>query len=70
MSPTSLPAWTDLRTHRTELDDLRLTDLFEADTTRGPAMTVEHDGVVLDYSKNLVTSKTIELLMRLATNDR
>lgn len=32
-------------------------------------MTVEHDGLVLDYSKNLVTVRTMELLVELA-NER
>lgn len=41
-------------------------ELFDCDPRRGTELCAEHDGVVLDYSKNLVTDRTVSLLMRLA----
>jgi len=66
MSPESTSAWRRLRTHREHLSDVSIAELFAADPDRGPAMTVEHDGIVLDYSKNLLTARTVELLAEFA----
>ncbi|WP_254191045.1 glucose-6-phosphate isomerase [Nocardia sp. ncl1] len=43
-----------------------MTDLFAAQRDRGQEMTVEHDGIVLDFSKNRVTTHTMDLLVGLA----
>ncbi|MFF0634703.1 glucose-6-phosphate isomerase [Nocardia sp. NPDC004151] len=63
---TGSPAWARLAAHREELAGERISELFGRTPDRGPAMTVEHDGIVLDYSKNLVTGETIDLLVELA----
>ncbi|WP_227982012.1 glucose-6-phosphate isomerase [Nocardia spumae] len=62
------PAWRELSAHRAELATTSLARLFRLDPRRGTAMSVEYDGVVLDYSKNLVTARTMELLIRLAAD--
>ncbi|MBY8856831.1 glucose-6-phosphate isomerase [Nocardia sp. CA2R105] len=66
MSSTLSPAWAGLQTHRHDLTYTRIGDLFGTEPNRGPELTIEHDGVVLDYSKNLLTSHTVELLAQLA----
>ncbi|RMI31490.1 glucose-6-phosphate isomerase [Nocardia stercoris] len=66
MTATALPAWAELHSHRHDLTGTRIADLFAADPRRGPELTIEDDGLVLDYSKNLVTARTLELLVRLA----
>lgn len=58
--------WLRLRTHRERIAGRSLRELFTAQRGRGPAMTAEHDRVVVDYSKNLVTAETVELLVELA----
>ncbi|WP_433593879.1 glucose-6-phosphate isomerase [Nocardia sp. CA-145437] len=63
---TGSPAWARLAAHREEFAGERISELFGRTPDRGPAMTVEHDGIVLDYSKNLVTGETIDLLVELA----
>jgi glucose-6-phosphate isomerase len=60
------PAWQALEKHYGDLGDRHLRDLFAADPRRGERMTVEAEGVYLDYSKNRVDDRTIELLLRLA----
>ncbi len=62
------PAWRELSAHRAELATTSLARLFEDDPRRGTGMSVEYDGVVLDYSKNLVTERTMDLLTRLAAD--
>lgn len=66
MSALDSPGWAALRTHRKEIAGLALGALFDTDPRRGPAMTVQYDGLVLDYSKNLITGETVDLLSALA----
>ncbi len=66
MSLPTLPEWQALAEHYADLRDATLRDLFAADPRRGTAMTVETDGLLLDYSKNRVTSETLRRLVALA----
>lgn len=45
---------------------MHLRTLFAEDPERGTRMTVEADGLFLDYSKNRITDDTIRLLIQLA----
>ncbi|MEV6338873.1 glucose-6-phosphate isomerase [Nocardia vinacea] len=60
------PAWAELQSHRRRMIGARIGDLFGAQPNRGPEMTVVHDDIVLDYSKNLITAETVDRLLRLA----
>ena len=60
------PEWKALREHFGAVKDTHLRDLFAGDTDRGETLTVEFDGIYLDYSKNRVTAETIVLLVALA----
>lgn len=60
------PAWMSLATHSKQIKKLHLRDLFAGDAKRGVRFTAEAAGLFLDYSKNRITDKTIELLLRLA----
>src|SRR5947208_4173822 len=67
--PASLretPAWHALEEHLGELRDTHLRELFADDATRGERLTVEAEGLYLDYSKNRITDETIRLLLELA----
>jgi glucose-6-phosphate isomerase len=67
MTPfTKRPAWKALAAHQKKIKRLHLRQLFAADPKRGERMTVEAAGLFLDYSKNRVTGKTLELLVKLA----
>jgi len=63
---TETPEWRALDAHFAEQRDVHLRDLFAADPTRGERLTVEVDGVYLDYSKNCITDETVSLLVALA----
>ncbi|MBL8237714.1 MAG: glucose-6-phosphate isomerase [Bryobacterales bacterium] len=65
-NPTTLPAWKALQAHYDEIHNTHLRDLFAADPSRGTSLTAEAAGIYLDYSKNRITAKTIELLTQLA----
>lgn len=58
--------WQNLSTHYDQMRGLHLRDLFETEVDRGRTMSADGAGLGLDYSRNLVTSQTIELLLDLA----
>lgn len=63
---SSNPHWQALQEHYDQLKDQHLRDLFAQDPKRGQTLQIEATGLYLDYSKNRVTSKTIDLLLALA----
>ncbi|HLO66901.1 MAG TPA: glucose-6-phosphate isomerase [Holophaga sp.] len=65
-SLTQTPAWKALQAHFGEAGSLRLRDLFAQDPARGETFTAEAAGLLLDYSKHRITTRTLELLMDLA----
>ncbi|MFG0317649.1 MAG: glucose-6-phosphate isomerase, partial [Planctomycetota bacterium JB042] len=64
MSIASTAAWKALERHAREVERLSLRDLL-ADPRRCRRMTAEHDGVLLDYSRQLATAETVRLLLAL-----
>jgi len=63
---TETAVWRRLGWHVAELRGFELREAFESDPTRGTRLAAEAAGVYLDYSKNLVTDDTLQLLRRLA----
>jgi glucose-6-phosphate isomerase len=65
--PKGLKAWRALREHyRDDIARRHLRALFKRDPERFTRFSVEAEGLLLDYSRNLVTRKTLRLLQRLA----
>jgi glucose-6-phosphate isomerase len=60
------PAWSALAAHFSTVRKLHLRKLFLEDPTRGERLTVEAEGLYLDYSKNRITDETLRLLIQLA----
>lgn len=63
---TSLPAWQALERHSVQVKPLHLRDLFATDPGRAQRFSLEAEGILLDYSKNRITSETVGLLTELA----
>jgi glucose-6-phosphate isomerase len=63
---TESAEWKALERHYQELREVHLRDLFAREPERGEQLTVEADGVHLDYSKNRLTAETLRLLVALA----
>ncbi len=60
MAPiTETPEWRALDAHFEEMRDVHLRDLFADDPAARRALTVEVDGIYLDYSKHRITAETI-----------
>jgi glucose-6-phosphate isomerase len=65
--PSDLKAWRALKAHyRDDLADRHLRTLFRRDPQRYARFSVEAEGLLLDYSRQRVTRKTLRLLLRLA----
>lgn len=63
---TSLPAWQALHQHRQEMASFSMREAFSADATRFQRFSLNSCGLLLDYSKNLITETSLELLIQLA----
>jgi glucose-6-phosphate isomerase len=63
---TSTASFQQLETHAIEAEDWEMRSLFAADPKRFERMSVEAAGLFLDYSKNRLDGRTLELLVRLA----
>ena len=63
---TDLGAWKDLQAHAGEMKNTTIKDLFAKDPQRGPKLTLEAEGLLLDYSKNRIDDKTLQLFAALA----
>jgi len=60
------PAWNALVGHHQHMRGLHMRELFRQDPDRADSFTLSTCGITLDYSKNRITSGTMELLHALA----
>ncbi|MHC4887451.1 MAG: glucose-6-phosphate isomerase, partial [Planctomycetota bacterium] len=65
MSVRKLKTWTNLKKHTKEISKKHLRDLIK-DPKRAKAMSVEAEGITLDFSRQNATPKTMSLLLKLA----
>ncbi len=63
---TDRASWQALAAHHGKIKDTHLRDLFAKDAHRGERLTLEAEGLYLDYSKNRVDDDTLRLLVDLA----
>lgn len=63
---TKLNAWKALQQHYKQVKKHHLRDLFEEDRKRFEKFSVRFGDLLLDYSKNRITSETMKLLFQLA----
>ena len=65
IDPTTTSAWSALSTHHKSLTP-NLREWFAADPERAQKLSFTADDLHVDLSKNLITSETVELLVKLA----
>jgi len=63
---SALPAWHAVEKHAEDIGNAHLRDLTAADPKRWQNFHVEHDGWLLDFSRQRITGKTLALLFELA----
>ena len=66
LPPTQRPAWQALAAHAGDMKQLHLKTLFAEEPGRGERLTLTAADLFLDYSKNRITDRTLELLLQLA----
>lgn len=66
VNPTSTDTWQLLTGHFTDMKAVQMKDLFANDESRFNRFSINTPELVFDYSKNIVTEKTIDLLIQLA----
>ncbi|MDP1681939.1 MAG: glucose-6-phosphate isomerase, partial [Burkholderiales bacterium] len=65
-SLTRSPAWKALKTHHKQMANVHMRDLFAQDSKRFDKFSLRFNDLLLDYSKNIVTDSTMQLLFDLA----
>lgn len=69
MQPTDqLPVWQELLSHSRDLEALDMRNLFSKDPARFEKFSIEAPGIFLDFSKNRISEKTVDLLCQLASD--
>jgi glucose-6-phosphate isomerase len=66
INPTQTQAWKDLENHFKEFEHTHLKDLFDSEKHRAHEFGIMFKEIFLDYSKNRINTKTMELLRNLA----
>ncbi len=66
MKLSEMKEWQSLELHCADMRDCHLREMFAGDQGRGERLSLEAAGLLLDYSKNLITDETIGKLLELA----
>lgn len=66
IDPTGTKAWKQLREHYERTKNQHLKDLFREDSGRAERYSIHWEDFLLDYSKNRIDDRTLELLFELA----
>ncbi len=70
INPTTTKAWKQLQQHAEEMKAVHMRDLFAKDSDRFSKYSLKLGDTIFDYSKNIITDKTIKLLVQLAAETR
>ena len=66
IDPTSTNAWKQLTAHAAKMKQVQMRDLFKSDANRFQKFSSCEQDIVFDYSKNIITEETMQLLLQLA----
>ncbi len=66
IDPTRTKAWTALKDHYQDVRSMHMKTFFEQDPQRFEKFSLNSNDILVDYSKNRITDKTVELLIQLA----
>ena len=65
VNPSETQSWKNLVDHYKEMKNIHMKDLFVNDPDRFNKYSIRFNGVLVDYSKNIITEDTLKLLLRL-----
>src|SRR5690606_31142539 len=66
INPTTTEAWKQLQQHFESIKNIKMTQWFAQNSTRANDMTIVWEDFYVDFSKNRIDDKTLELLLKLA----
>ena len=66
INPSTTKAWQSLSAHYNEIKEVHMKEFFAADPGRFEKFSIINERLAFDYSKNLVTENTMQLLLQLA----
>ncbi len=64
--PTCTGAWEKLKRHHQEISCTKIKEMFSSDPERFSKYSILFEDILIDYSKNIINDKTMELLNELA----
>lgn len=66
IDPTQTPEWKELENHFEKMKSVHMKSLFQNDPERFQKFSSQFNDIFIDYSKNIITSETKQLLLDLA----
>ena len=66
INPITTNVWKQLKVHFDALKDVKMQQLFREDDTRVEKMNIKWKDFYVDFSKNIITTETLSLLVDLA----
>ncbi|MFH6970209.1 glucose-6-phosphate isomerase [Flavobacterium petrolei] len=66
INPTETNAWKKLELHYNEMQKASMQELFQLDPSRANTFNLQWNDFLIDYSKNIINTDTIQLLLELA----
>ena len=66
VNPTQTEAWQKIQMHFETMKSVQMQELFANDNNRAEKMHMQWNDFLVDYSKNIATQETIDLLLELA----
>jgi glucose-6-phosphate isomerase len=66
INPTQTAAWQKLSKHASEMKSVNMKSLFSDDASRFTAFSQVNGNLLFDYSKNIITKESLDLLIELA----
>ncbi|WP_353083973.1 glucose-6-phosphate isomerase [Flavobacterium sp.] len=64
-NPTNTKAWQNLKNHFSKMETNSIKELFQNDASRAEKFHLKWNDFLVDFSKNNITSETLELLLQL-----
>ncbi len=66
IDPTKTNSWMNLEEHFQKMKTTQMKDLFKKDKNRFVKFSLDFEDILIDFSKNIITDKTMGLLLKLA----
>ena len=66
VNPSQTVAWQNIKSHFEKMQATSMKDLFASDANRAEKFHIQWNDFLVDYSKNIVSQETLDLLLNLA----